>query len=40
MRRIILTHLNHDVDHERHSRELPPDAELAYDGMRLEFGEE
>lgn len=36
-RRIILTHLNHDVDHERHSRELPPDAELAYDGMQLEF---
>jgi len=38
VRRIILTHLNHDVDHERHSRELPRDVELAYDGMRLEFG--
>ncbi len=37
VRRIILTHLSHEVDHERHSQALPAGVELAYDGLRLEF---
>lgn len=36
-RRILLTHLSHDVDYGRHSEELPPGAEFAYDGQRLVF---
>jgi len=34
-RRTLLTHLSHEVDHERHNRELPPGIELAYDGLRI-----
>jgi len=34
-RRTLLTHLSHEVDHERHGRELPPGIELAYDGQRI-----
>jgi phosphoribosyl 1,2-cyclic phosphate phosphodiesterase len=34
-RRIILTHLSHDVDYTRHSAGLPAGVELAYDGLRL-----
>ena len=32
-RMAYLTHLTHDVSHERVSRELPPGVELAYDGL-------
>ncbi|MDY0292246.1 MAG: GPMC system MBL fold metallohydrolase [Desulfuromonadaceae bacterium] len=34
-KRIILTHLSHDVDYTHHSQYLPPGVELAYDGMHL-----
>jgi len=34
-RRIILTHLSHDVDYTRHNHSLPPGVELAYDGLHL-----
>ena len=32
-RRAYLTHLTHDIKHERVSRELPDGVELAYDGL-------
>ena len=34
-RRAVLTHLNHEVDHQRDSSNLPDGAELAYDGQRF-----
>ena len=34
-RRTLLTHLSHEIDHERHNRELPEGIELAYDGQRV-----
>lgn len=34
-KRIILTHLSHDVDYARHNHSLPPGVELAYDGLHL-----
>ncbi|PLY00300.1 MAG: MBL fold metallo-hydrolase, partial [Desulfuromonas sp.] len=34
-KRTLLTHLSHEIDHERHNRELPPGIELAYDGQRV-----
>jgi len=34
-RRIILTHLSHDVDYTRHNHRLPPGVELAYDALHL-----
>lgn len=34
-KRIILTHLSHDIDYSRHSYSLPAGVEFAYDGMRL-----
>jgi phosphoribosyl 1,2-cyclic phosphate phosphodiesterase len=34
-RRTFLTHLSHEVDHSRHSRDLPPGVEFAFDGLRL-----
>lgn len=36
-RRTLLTHLSHDVDHPRHSPQLPPGVEFAFDGQRLEI---
>ena len=35
-RRAFLTHLNHDVLHERDSALLPPNVEFAYDGLVVE----
>lgn len=34
-RRAILTHVAHEILHERTSKELPAGVELAYDGMRV-----
>lgn len=34
-KRMILTHMSHDVDYESVSRDLPDGVELAYDGMRI-----
>ncbi|NIQ93580.1 MAG: MBL fold metallo-hydrolase [Desulfuromonadales bacterium] len=34
-RRTLLTHLSHEVDHERISKSLPQGIELAYDGQKL-----
>jgi phosphoribosyl 1,2-cyclic phosphate phosphodiesterase len=35
-KRAFLTHLNHDVLHERDSRLLPPNVQFAYDGLVVE----
>ncbi len=35
--RAYLTHISHDFDHETVNRELPPNVELAHDGLRFEF---
>jgi phosphoribosyl 1,2-cyclic phosphate phosphodiesterase len=32
-----LTHMAHELDYEVVNRELPPNVELAYDGLRFEF---
>jgi hypothetical protein len=29
--------MSHEIDHETVSRELPPNVELAYDGLRFDF---
>ncbi|MBW6510596.1 MAG: GPMC system MBL fold metallohydrolase [Desulfuromonadaceae bacterium] len=36
-RRTLLTHLTHDIDHAKHTAELPAGIEFAYDGLRLEL---
>jgi len=33
----ILTHINHNFDHEKVSAELPENVELAYDGMTVDL---
>jgi phosphoribosyl 1,2-cyclic phosphate phosphodiesterase len=35
--RAYLTHMGHDLEHEATNRELPPNVELAYDGLRFDF---
>lgn len=35
--RAYLTHIAHDMDHEATSRMLPPNVQLAYDGLQFEF---
>ena len=34
-RRTLFTHVCHDLEHEETNASLPPDMELAYDGLRL-----
>jgi len=34
-KRVVLTHLSHDVDYVRHSAELPDNVEYAYDGLTI-----
>jgi phosphoribosyl 1,2-cyclic phosphate phosphodiesterase len=36
--RALLTHMTHDVPHERTNRLLPPGVRLAYDGLRFSLG--
>ncbi len=35
--RAYLTHMSHDIDHEAVSQTLPPNVELAYDGLSFAF---
>ena len=35
--RAFLTHISHDLEHDTVNRELPPNVQLAYDGLRFEF---
>nr|WP_320115211.1 GPMC system MBL fold metallohydrolase [uncultured Desulfuromonas sp.] len=39
-KRVILTHLSHDVDYVRDSRQLPDHVEFAYDGLSVTLGPE
>jgi len=36
-RRALLTHMGHDIKHLEASRRLPPQVELAYDGLELDL---
>jgi phosphoribosyl 1,2-cyclic phosphate phosphodiesterase len=36
-RRAVFVHVTHDLDHETTNRELPPHAQLAYDGQVIEI---
>ena len=36
-RRAYFTHMSHDVHHADTNRELPPNMQLAYDGLRIAF---
>jgi phosphoribosyl 1,2-cyclic phosphate phosphodiesterase len=36
-RQAYLTHMAHEIDHETVSRQLPPNVQLAYDGLQFEF---
>jgi len=36
-KKAYLTHLNHNIMHERDSRNLPDGVEFAYDGLKVEF---
>jgi phosphoribosyl 1,2-cyclic phosphate phosphodiesterase len=35
--RAYLTHMSHEIDHEAVSRQLPPNVQLAYDGLSFPF---
>jgi phosphoribosyl 1,2-cyclic phosphate phosphodiesterase len=35
--RAYLTHMSHDIEHEAVNKQLPPNVELAYDGLSFEF---
>jgi phosphoribosyl 1,2-cyclic phosphate phosphodiesterase len=35
--RAYFTHMSHDLDHETTNRTLPPNVELAYDGLTFDF---
>jgi len=36
-RKAYLTHMSHELEHEATNRTLPPNVELAYDGLKFEF---
>ena len=36
-KKAYLTHMSHDLDHAETNRLLPPNVELAYDGLRFDF---
>ena len=36
-RRAYLTHMSHTIDHDTVNATLPPNVELAYDGLSFEF---
>lgn len=36
-RQTYLVHMTHDVDHETTNRSLPPEVQLAYDGLQLDL---
>ncbi len=36
-RRAFFTHISHDLPHQETNRSLPPPAQLAHDGLKLEF---
>ena len=36
-RRAFFTHMSHDLPHEETNNELPPNMQLAYDGLRIPF---
>jgi phosphoribosyl 1,2-cyclic phosphate phosphodiesterase len=36
-RQVFFTHLSHDFGHAATQKELPPNAFLAYDGLRLDL---
>nr|WP_320048750.1 GPMC system MBL fold metallohydrolase [uncultured Desulfuromonas sp.] len=40
VKRVILTHLSHDVDYARDSQQLPGHVEFAYDGLSVTLEEE
>ena len=35
--RAYLTHMSHELEHEHTNRHLPPNVELAYDGLSFTF---
>jgi phosphoribosyl 1,2-cyclic phosphate phosphodiesterase len=37
VKRLVLTHMSHEMDYETLSPTLPPGVELGYDGMTIEF---
>lgn len=36
-KKVWLTHVSHELDHEKTNAYLPPEVQLAYDGLSLEF---
>jgi len=38
-RRTLLTHISHSLEHEEVNRSLPPDIQLAYDGLSIPLGD-
>jgi phosphoribosyl 1,2-cyclic phosphate phosphodiesterase len=36
-KRTFFTHISHDLPHEATNKSLPPNVQLAYDGLTLEF---
>jgi phosphoribosyl 1,2-cyclic phosphate phosphodiesterase len=36
-KRAYLTHMSHELDYDKHNQELPPNVEMAYDGLKIVF---